>query len=62
MIDADTTVDRLAVAVAWRKIIWREPAQNEDERLDRLKDVCRRLHDGDERKGDDLMTQALWTP
>jgi hypothetical protein len=54
--------DALSVAVAWRKIIWRQAARDEDERIDRLVDVCVRLCDGDLLAGKDLATSALWCP
>lgn len=53
--------DALAVAVAWRKIIWRQAANNEDERIDRLIDVCTRMMDGDPTKGKQLATDAIWS-
>lgn len=54
--------DALSVALAWRKIIWRQAARDEDERIDRLVDVCVRLCDGDLVAGKDLATSALWCP
>ena len=54
--------DALAVAIAWRKIIWRQAAKDEDERLDRLVDVCTRLCDGDISAGKQLATKAIWSP
>jgi len=60
--DIESRKDALAVAVAWRKIIWRQPAKNEDERIDRLTDVCIRLCDGDVPAGEDLATTAIWSP
>ena len=54
--------DLLAVALAWRKIIWRQAARDEDERLDRLADICRRLCDGDDAAGKQLASKAIWTP
>ncbi len=54
--------DALSVAVAWRKIIWRQAARDEDERLDRLVDVCVRLCDGDLAAGKDLASSAIWCP
>jgi hypothetical protein len=53
--------EALAVAVAWRKIIWRQAAKDEDERIDRLVAVCARLCDGDLDAGKTLATQAIWT-
>ena len=57
----DTTVDRLAVAVAWRKIIWRAAA-DDDERIERLEEVCTKLHDGDVVAGKQLASDAIWSP
>ena len=54
--------DALSVALAWRKIIWRQAARNEDERIDRLVEVCVRLCDGDLIAGKELATSALWCP
>ncbi len=54
--------DALSVAVAWRKIIWRQAARDEDERLDRLVEVCVRLCDGDLAAGKDLASSAIWSP
>ena len=54
--------DILPVAVAWRKIIWRQAARDEDERIDRLIEICRRLCDGDLAAGKQLATKAIWTP
>ena len=54
--------DVLPVAVAWRKIIWRQAARNEDERLDRLVDLCTRLCDGDAAAGTLLASRAIWSP
>ena len=53
--------EALAVAVAWRKIIWRQAARDEDERLDRLVAVCTRLCDGNLAAGKRLATTAIWT-
>jgi hypothetical protein len=53
--------EALAVAVAWRKIIWRQAARDEDERIDRLTAVCIRLCDGDFAAGRQLATRAIWT-
>jgi hypothetical protein len=53
--------EALAVAVAWRKIIWRQAARDEDERIDRLTDVCTRLCDGDLDAGRRLATKAIWS-
>lgn len=52
----------LPIAVAWRKIIWRQAARDEDERLDRLVDLCTRLCDGDRAAGKFLASKAIWTP
>jgi len=54
--------EALEVAVAWRKIIWRQAAKDEDERIDRLVAVCTRLCDGDTAAGTSLATMAIWTP
>ena len=54
--------DVLPIAVAWRKIIWRQAAKDEDERIDRLVDLCTRLCDGDGMAGKLLATEAIWTP
>lgn len=54
--------DALQVAVAWRKIVWRQAARDEDERIDRLIDICTRLCDGDVAAGRQLATKAIWTP
>ena len=54
--------DILPVAVAWRKIIWRQAARDEDERIDRLVDLCTRLCDGDIAAGKQLASRAIWTP
>jgi len=54
--------EALAVAVAWRKIIWRQAARDEDERIDRLVAVCARLCDGDIAAGKRLATAAIWHP
>jgi hypothetical protein len=54
--------DALPVAVAWRKIIWRQAAKDEDERIGRLLDVCTRLCDGDTAAGKELATNAIWSP
>ena len=54
--------DALSVAIAWRKIIWRQAARNEDERIDRLVDVCIRLCDGDKAAGNALAATAVWSP
>ena len=60
--DTDTTVDRLAVAIAWRKIIWRQAPHDEDERIDRLVGICTKLHDGDVEAGKQLASDAIWSP
>ena len=60
--EAQARKDALSVAVSWRKIIWRQAARNEDERIDRLVDVCTRLCDGDKAAGSALATTAVWTP
>jgi hypothetical protein len=52
----------LPIAIAWRKIIWRQAARDEDERLDRLVDLCTRLCDGDSLEGKLLASKAIWTP
>ena len=52
----------LPIAVAWRKIIWRQAARDEDERIDRLVDLCTRLCDGDVVAGKQLAGKAIWTP
>ena len=52
----------LPIAIAWRKIIWRQAARDEDERLDRLVDLCTRLCDGDPVAGKLLASKAIWTP
>jgi len=54
--------DILQVAVSWRKIVWRQAARDEDERIDRLVDICTRLCDGDITAGKQLATKAIWTP
>ena len=54
--------DVLQIAAAWRKIVWRQAAQNEDERIDRLVDICTRLCDGDVTAGRQLASRAIWTP
>jgi hypothetical protein len=54
--------DVLQVAVAWRKIVWRQAARDEDERIDRLVDICTRLCDGDVAAGRQLASKAIWTP
>jgi hypothetical protein len=54
--------DVLPVALAWRKIIWRQAAKDEDERIDRLVEICRRLCDGDLTAGKQLASRAIWTP
>ena len=54
--------DVLPIAVAWRKIIWRQAARDEDERIDRLVDLCTRLCDGDAVAGRELASKAIWTP
>ena len=54
--------DVVSIAVDWRKIIWRQAAKDEDERIDRLVDLCTRLCDGDGAAGKQLATQAIWTP
>jgi hypothetical protein len=53
--------EALAVAVAWRKIIWRQAARDEDERIDRLTAVCTRLCEGDISAGMELATKAIWS-
>lgn len=52
----------LQVALAWRKIVWRQAARDEDERIDRLVDICTRLCDGDVVAGQQLASKAIWTP
>jgi hypothetical protein len=54
--------DVLPVAIAWRKIIWRQAAKDEDERIDRLVDLCTRLCDGDVAAGKLLASKVIWTP
>ena len=54
--------DILQVALAWRKIVWRQAARDEDERIDRLIDICTRLCDGDAAAGKQLASKAIWTP
>jgi hypothetical protein len=54
--------DILPVAIAWRKIIWRQAARDEDERIDRLVELCTRLCDGDIAAGKELARSAIWTP
>ena len=54
--------DALPIAVAWRKIIWRQAARDEDERIDRLVDLCTRLCNGDAVAGKRLASKAIWTP
>ena len=54
--------DALTVALAWRKIIWRQAARDENERIDRFVEVCVRLCDGDRAAGEDLATTAIWSP
>ena len=54
--------DILQVAVAWRKIVWRQAARDEDERIDRLVGICTRLCDGDVTAGKQLASRAIWTP
>ena len=54
--------DVLQIAVAWRKIVWRQAARDEDERIDRLVDICTRLCDGDLAAGKQLASKAIWTP
>jgi hypothetical protein len=60
--DVRASEDALQVALAWRKIIWRQAAKDEDERIDRLVQVCIRLCDGDETAGSELATKAIWSP
>jgi hypothetical protein len=55
-----TERDYLNAAIGWRKIIWRQAAKDEDERIDRLVDICTKLHDGDKSKGRTLATLAIW--
>jgi hypothetical protein len=50
----------LGIAVAWRKIIWRQTAEDEDEPLDRLIAICVRLCDGNLIAGKELATKAIW--
>lgn len=57
-----TDAEVLEAAVGWRKIIWRQAARNEDERIDRLVGICTRLRDGDKAAGKRLAARALWTP
>jgi hypothetical protein len=57
-----TCQDILQVAVAWRKIVWRQAARDEDERIDRLVDICTRLCDGDLAAGRQLASKAIWMP
>lgn len=52
----------LDIAVKWRKIVWRQAAKNEDERIDRLVDICTRLKDGDKVAGKTLASKAMWSP
>ena len=54
--------EAFAIALAWRKIIWRQAARDEDERIDRLVAVCVRLCDGDLAAGKQLATSAIWQP
>ena len=54
--------DVLQVALAWRKIVWRQAARDEDERIDRLVHICTRLCDGDAAAGKQLASRAIWTP
>ena len=57
-----TCQDILQFAVAWRKIVWRQAARDEDERIDRLVDICTRLCDGDLAAGRQLASEAIWMP
>jgi hypothetical protein len=54
--------DILEIALAWRRIVWRQAARDEDERIDRLVDICTRLCDGDITAGKQLASRAIWTP
>jgi hypothetical protein len=56
-----TDRERLAVAVSWRKIIWRS-SDPEDNKIDRLIDVCTKLEDGDAEAGKRLASRAIWLP
>lgn len=60
-IQARAEQNALAVAVQWRKIIWRQAARDENERIDRLISVCTRLCDGDKAAGKALAQKAIWT-
>lgn len=59
---APISQDTLRLAVSWRKIVWRQAARDEDERIDRLVDICTRLCDGDINAGKQLASKAIWTP
>ena len=60
--DLYTGQDILQIAVSWRKIVWRQAARDEDERIDRLVDICTRLCDGDIAAGKQLASRDIWTP
>lgn len=53
--------EALSVAVAWRRIIWQQPAECEDERIERLEAICTKLMDGNKIAGEQLAQRAIWS-
>lgn len=56
-----TEAEALALAVEWRRTVWKQWARNEDHRLARLKAICTRICNGDQESGSRLATKALWS-
>lgn len=56
-----TVAEALAVAQMHRRIIWRQPANSEDERIGRLIKQCVKLCCGDAESGERLAQRVIWT-
>lgn len=56
-----TEREAVVVAVKWRRIIWRQPADSEDERIGRLIKQCVKLCCGDRDSGERLAQRAIWS-
>jgi hypothetical protein len=57
-----TRADALALAVAYRKLLWSPDncTGPEDQRIDALNAYCTRLYRGDKKAGRDLAIDAIW--
>lgn len=55
--------EREAVVVAkkWRRIIWRQPAKDEDERIEKLIAKTTAMCCGDRDSGERLAQRAIWS-